>query len=366
MSRTARPTTPAVALALVAATGLGAAPPASAEPAAITSATLSWSQANLYDAAPARTFLGHTTRPGLWSQGRSNGTAVAADGATIIGPAGEALSEVGPGSARGASAIFTVQFPGATGTIDRAARTTTVQTSGSLTYAQYPALQPVPPAPITLSRLRVELGPTSGSVYADIAGPSGANTGADQPVFSLSTANAQVLDLPGGRTVISGLAPTIQRADIFGSAEQYPVGIAGPDRPSNTFGTFALTIDTGAAPPVTERVVERPVDRIVERVVTLERLAAAGPATQLRSVSLARTPFSATQSVEVDVAPAGVREVLGRGVVLGRRLWVVVPTGTPLAGRYRLRRTSSAKRLPRTATVTVRAARPTTTTPAAR
>lgn len=333
-----RPTRTALAAATLAAlpsTALAA-------PVPIEGGSLDWAQVNVYNAAPERTFLGHTTNPGLAQQGRSNGTALTSGGATTFAPDGTETDGARPESARGVGQAFTFRFPAAGGTFDRAAHTLDLTSTGTLTYAQYPAL-PTPPAPIAVGALRLTLTGTTGAIYAATSGPAGAGDTPGDPLFTLNAAQAQITPLAGGRYVISGLVPTLAKANIFGTAQQYAPGTSGPDRTPNTWGTFSVTVDTekAAAPTVVER--ERIVERLVERQV------------DRTSVLLARTlrtrPFSTGAPVEFSLRKAGEKAVLGEGVVIGRKLWVVVPAGTVLRGKYALDRTSAGKRLVRRATV---------------
>lgn len=330
-------TTAAAALAALPAT-------TSAAPVPVQGGSLDWTQVNVYNAAPERTFLGHTTNPGLAQQGRSNGTALTTGGATTVAPDGAAADGVRPASARGTGQGFTFRFPAASGTFDRAARTLDLTATGTLTYVQYPAL-PTPPAPIVVAGLRLTLSGTTGAVYAQTSGPAGAADYPGEPLFTLNAAQAQITPLGGGRYAIAGLVPTLAKANVFGTAQQYAPGTSGPDRVPNTWGGFSVVVDTESAPAPTVVERERIVERLIERQVDQTSV--------LLTRTLSRRPFATTAPVEVALRKAGTKPVLGAGVVVGRTLWVVVPKGTELSGKYTLDRTSAGKRLAKRATVTL-------------
>lgn len=217
---------------------------------------------------------------------------------------------------------------------------------------------PTPPAQIKLSGLLVELSGTSGAVYASVAGPAGAAEYPSEtttPLFTLSASNAQTTDLGNGRVVISNLVPTLQRANVFGTAGQYAPGTAGPDRTPNTFGTFSLTIDTKPATPApTPTVIEK--TTTVEKTTTLEKIVEVDRSVVLRKLRLRTAPFSRTAIVDVNLTARGKTDVIAQGFVAGQRLWVITPKGTSLRGQFTLRRTSGSKRLPKTKNVTITAA----------
>lgn len=332
-------------LALTATAALALLPTAaSGAPIAVQGGSLDWSQVNVYNAAPERTFLGHTTNPGLVQQGRSNGTALTTSGATTIAPDGAVVDGVRPDSARGAGQSFAFRFPAASGTFDRAARTLDLTTTGTLTYVQYPALA-TPPAPIALSGLRLTLAGTTGAVYAAVSGPSAAADYPGEPLFTLNAAQAQITALGGGRYLIGNLVPTLAKAGVFGTAQQYVPGTSGPDRTPNTWGGFSVVVDTERADAPAPTVIER--ERIVERIVDRQ----VGQASVVLTRTVSRRPFGTSAAVEFTLRKAGTKSVLGEGVAVGRRLWLVVPAGTALAGKYALDRTSAGKRLARSATV---------------
>jgi Htaa len=344
--------TRSIRLALVASASLttwpAAAATATAAPVSVLGGSVDWTQVNVYNAAPERTFLGHTTNPGSVLQGRSNGTALTSSGATTLAPDGASVDGVRPESQRGSGQGFTFRFPSASGTFDRAARTLDVTTTGTLTYAQYPALTPAPPAPIVLSGLRITLNGNTGAVYAAASGPAGAADYPGEALFTLNATQAQITPLGAGRYAVAGLVPTLAKAGIFGTAGQYAPGTSGPDRTPNTWGGFSLVVDT--EPAATPTVVER--DRIVERVV--ERTVASRQVVVKRS--LGRSPFKTPSVLEVSLRRSGSTAVLGEGYVRGTRLVVIVPEGTALEGKYVLRRLSGSKRLARSASVTFGAA----------
>ncbi len=344
----ARPSLLALAAAPVLALALAPAA-ATAAPVAVQGGSIDWSQTNVYNPAPERTYLGFATQPGLATQGRSNGTAATSEGATTIGPDGVAVDAVGPAAPRGVGQQFTFRFPASAGTFDRAARTLDITTTGALTYTLYPAL-PTPPAPTKLSALRLTLSGTTGAVTAVTSGASGGTDyPAGAPLFTLNAAQSQIVPLGAGRYVISGLVPTLATAGIFGTAQQFPVGTSGPDRTPNTYGGFSVVIDTeaAAAPATVERVVERVVDREVQKLVSVDRTSV------VLTASVPRRPFRTASVVQAEVRQPGTTAVLGQAIVAGKRLWIVAPQGTELRGKYLLTRTSGSKRLPRTATVTL-------------
>ncbi len=85
-------------------------------------------------------------------------------------------------------------------------------------------------------------------------------------------------------------------------------------------------------------------ERIVERQV--------GQASVVLARTVSRRPFATSAAVEFTLRQAGTKPVIGEGVAVGRRLWIVVPSGTTLTGKYVLDRTSTGRRLARSATVT--------------
>lgn len=316
-----------------------------AAPVTVQAGSLDWNQANVYNAAPERTFLGHTTNPGLVQQGRSNGTALTTGGATTIAPDGGAVDGVRPDSPRGTGQSFTFRFPAASGTFDRAARTLDLTATGTLTYVQYPALAS-PPAPIVVSGLRLTLSGTTGAVYAATSGPAGAADYPGDALFTLNAAQAQFTPLGGGRYLIGNLVPTLAKAGVFGTAQQYAPGTSGPDRTPNTWGGFSVVVDTERAEAPAPTVIER--ERIVERIVDRQ----VGQASVVLARTVSRRPFATSAAVEFTLRKAGTKPVIGEGVAVGRRLWIVVPSGTTLTGKYVLDRTSAGKRLAKSAAVT--------------
>lgn len=311
-------------------------PSASGAAAPVVGGSLAWNQANVYNALPERTFLGHTTNPGLPSQGKSNGTALATAGATTVDPVGALVGGVTPASGRGVDQAFTFRFPAASGTFDRESRTLDVTTTGTLTYAQYPELTPTPPPAIALSGLRITLSGATGAVYADVAGPSGVDPAG--PLFTLNATQAQILPLSGGRYLVANLVPTLAKVNVFGSAGQYAAGVAGPDRTPNTWGGFSLVVDTQAA------TAPAAVSREILKEVAVPQVFA--------RVTLARRPFGTSRTIQVAVRRAGSNVILGEGWITGRRLVVSLPKGTVLSGRLVLRRLGSTAR-PRSAGITL-------------
>lgn len=327
--------------------------PAQAAPVSIQSGSIDWAQANVYNAAPERTFLGHVTQPGVAQMGRSNGTATPSDGATVVDPEGAPVAAVGPESLRGPNAFFTFEFGSATGTFDPVARTGEVQTTGSLTYVSYPGLGPGAPAPLKISNPRIVLNGLTGAVYAGAEGVSnGRNNPAipydpATPLFTLDARHATVTRLDGGAFTIGGLVPTLAKAGVFGSASDYAPGTSGPDRTPNTWGAFALQLDTDAPAPVVPPTV---VEKIVEKPVTVEKVV--DQKATLVKATLAKQPFSKS-AVEVELRKSGSKELLGEGYVVGKKLRVWLPEGTKLAGKYKLTRTSGSKKLKKSSTVTI-------------
>ena len=86
---------------------------------------------------------------------------------------------------------------------------------------------------------------------------------------------------------------------------------------------------------------------VVEKTVTVDRTAVAVKA------SLTKRAFGTSSPLDVTIRKAGTRATLGVGYVAGTKLTVFLPKGTALTGKYVLTRTSGAKKLPKSATVTI-------------
>lgn len=213
---------------------------ATAAPVPVTAGSLDWTAINVYDTgAPDgtdRTWLGYTTAVG---PPFTNGNLAALEPAT--GPT------VTPNSARGATAAYTHRFPvAAGGTYDPATGDGRFEFAGTLRWTSVPH-----GFTITLSNPLVVVAGGRGQLFASGSGSSGsgesssAGAGYDRtrPVFDLAVAPGSTA---GTVMTMSGIAPAIATADMVWPGGNYPVG-AGPDRSPNTFGSFALTIDTAAA-----------------------------------------------------------------------------------------------------------------------
>lgn len=227
--------------ALVATLAAVAPSTALAAPAPVTAGSLDWTQVNVYDTgAPDntdRTWLGYTTSVG---PPFTNGSARVSAPAT--GPA------VTTSSPRGATSTFTHSFPVAAGGVyDAATGEGTLEFAGTLTYTS-----PAHGFTITISNPLVVLGGGRAQLFASGSGSSGsgqqssAGTPYDRsrPVFDLAVTPGTTA---GTVTTVTGVAPAIATADMVWPGGSYPAG-AGPDRTPNTFGSFALTVDTKEAP----------------------------------------------------------------------------------------------------------------------
>jgi hypothetical protein len=221
----------AVALALPAS--------AIAAPAPVTAGSLAWTQFNVYDTgAPDgadRTWLGYTTSIG---PPFTNGSA--RPGAPATGPT------VTTQSPRGTTAGYTTTFPVASGgAFDAASGEGTLEFAGTLTYTS-----PAHGFTITVSNPLVVIAGGKARLFASGSGSSGsgqsssAGTGYDRtkPVFDLAIPAGTTT---GTVTTFDAVAPAIATADMVWPGGSYPAG-SGPDRTPNTFGAFALTIDTKA------------------------------------------------------------------------------------------------------------------------
>lgn len=216
------------------------APGALAAPAPVTSGALQWTQYNVYDTgAPDgtdRTWLGYTTSIG---PPFTNGSARADAPAT--GPT------VTTQSPRGADRGYTHVFPvAAGGSYDAATGDGVLEFAGTLTYAS-----PAHGFTITVSNPLVVIAGGRAQLFASGAGSSGSGESSSaggaydrsRPVFDLAVPPGTTA---GTATTLTAVVPAIATADMVWPGGSYPVG-AGPDRTPNTFGSFALTIDTSAA-----------------------------------------------------------------------------------------------------------------------
>ncbi|WP_445150265.1 HtaA domain-containing protein [Baekduia sp. Peel2402] len=223
-------TTHRLAVALIA---VGAAAlPAAAQAGTVKSATLDWTQYNVYDtgqpAGTDRTWLGYVT---------STAPPSALGSATPIAPAtGDTVT---PASTRGTgtTAPYTTVFPATSGTYDATDGTGAIELDGGLDFQSS-----AHGFDITVEKPKLVLDGFSGKLYA--SGKSGGATPTydrSQPLFSLDLTNASVTLKADGSRVISGIVPSLASAGTF--LPSYAVG-AGPNRTPNTFGSFSLTVKT--------------------------------------------------------------------------------------------------------------------------
>ena len=227
------------ALFAVACAALALAPAgAIAAPQPVTGGHLRWTQANVYEtSAPAgtnRTWMGYVTSVG---PPFTNGTVSATAPAT-----GQTVT---PMSARGADRLYPFTVPvAAGGTYDPDTGEGRIELAGTVTFASS-----AHGFTITLSNPLVELSATSARLFA-----SGQSTPRDgdpkpydrsAPVFDLLLGGATSRPTATGRS-IDGAAPALATANLVWDEGSDPKG-AGPDRTPNTFGSFALDVQTGGA-----------------------------------------------------------------------------------------------------------------------
>jgi Htaa len=231
-------TTPRLALALAVLSA--AALPAAAQAGTVKSATLDWTQYNVYvsSANPVdKTWLGYVTGPLM---ANANGTA------TPVAPAtGDTVT---PASARGNTEDYTTSFPGTSGTYDATDGTGTIELDGGLAFHS----EPFPAGhgfDISVEKPKLVLDGLTGKLYAsgmrapDNAIPNDPTTyDRTQPVFTLDLSKADVKLRADGSRVISGIVPTLA-VNKYAFPSNYAAG-AGPDRTPNTFGSFSLTVKT--------------------------------------------------------------------------------------------------------------------------
>lgn len=347
-----------LATATAALVAVAAASPAVAAPIPVKDGTANWWQANVYQALPARTFLGHVTRPGQAMMGRSNGTVLASAGATATHPDGSTVDGARPeaDALMTPDRIYTFHYGVDGGSFDPIAKTADVTTKGTVSFTQYPAL-PTPPQVITVDNPRIVLsGDGTGAVYASgNTSTAGASFTADTPLFTLDASAATFRAVGGGSYVIGNLVPALAKVDVFGAAGQYPIG-AGPERNPNTWGGFALAVDTVAAdePVIIEKTVETVVEKIVEKPV-----AAAAAKLVVLDRAITKTAFRGAKgkAVRVQVRKRGQWTVLGEGFAQGRLLTLMLPEGTKLNGDYVLRRVGGSSKLPKSVVVTTQDAK---------
>lgn len=214
---------------------------ARAAPVPVTGGSLIWTQFNVYDSgSPAgtnRTWLGYTTSLG---PPFTNGT--------MSAEAGASGSSVNSGSRKGADAEYPVKFPAGTGgSFDPVTGTGEIEFTGTLKYASS-----AHGFTITVTNPKVILAPGGATLVASGTGSSGsgeqstAGTPYDRsrPVFTLDLAGA-TRSTAGAARKLTGIAPAVATADMVWPGGSYPVG-AGPDRKPNTFGVFALEVETGS------------------------------------------------------------------------------------------------------------------------
>ncbi|UUY04218.1 HtaA domain-containing protein [Svornostia abyssi] len=340
-------TTRRVAGAIAAMTAAAAVAPAVTQAAVdVTSASLTWSQTNVYDTSQPtgtfRTFLGYATNP-VGGPGASNGTATVSDGATLTGPAGWAAptapkTVIDGTSPRGIDKTYAVGYPGAAtpGTYDAATAKLSLAFTGAFTYRVHPSFFPPAGAPISIENPKVEISGTTGSLVA--SGQGGSTLGATSPysdtkVFDLDLRNAFVTDHVDGSTTIANIVPSIATTTVFSTS--YPVG-SGPNRDPATFGAFAIRV----AAPAEAAIVATPVQGPKGDTGPAGPQGPAGTAgasgvATTRIYSLAKAPFG---SRTVNVAVLGRKNrPLTVGTVKGKTLKVKAALAK---GTYKLQRTN--------------------------
>jgi len=227
-----------VAALLSGAAVLLAAAPAGAAGATVSSSTLSWTQYNVYEPVPVRTWLGYISRPGGFEA--ANGSA------TPIAPA--AGPTVNTSSPRGADKAFTWNFASTTGTYDTDTGVGEIDFDGGLEYRSVGH-----GITITIDDPTITLNGLSGSLVA-----SGTYTGGtqqapqvlpytDQPVFTLDLSKSAVILRPDGSREICGIVPTLAVTGLPFPGN-YIGGISGPDRTPNNFGSFSLRLKQNGQP----------------------------------------------------------------------------------------------------------------------
>jgi len=291
--RRARSARLALCATAVAAAAAGTAPTALAAPADVTGGSLEWSQANVYESGtPARTWLGYVTT-------LANGTATATAPATG--------TEVTPSSLKGATALYTFAYPANDGSYDRAARTGTVRTQGTVTFTSS-----LHRFTITVTDPVVTLNGATGTLAATgQGGASGQTPYTADPLFNLDLSGATVTEPSPGTQRIEGIVPSLAAAGTAFPAN-YAVG-SGPDRTPNTFGSFSLTVST----PIEGKIRTQRKRRVVVVSSDLSSLSARG--------------------TRVTLSTASNRKRIARGKITGQRLTLRLAKGRTLKpGGYRI------------------------------
>lgn len=208
----------------LAAGGVALAVAAPAPAADVSGGHLDWSSPDVYVSGGARTWLGYVTT-------LAGGTATPSNGAT-----GDTVT---PASPHGETSIATWAYNRLQGEYDPSAKTGNLSATGTVTFAstQYGFSISVQNPVVVLNGAQSTLsasgasGATSGTTYTT-----------QSPLFNLDLTKATFATSDAGVVTIAGIVPSLATA---GTAfpPNYQVG-AGPDRTPNTFGAFALTIDT--------------------------------------------------------------------------------------------------------------------------
>lgn len=279
------------------AAALAVAAPASA--ANVSGGHLDWSSPDVYVSGGARTWLGYVTT-------LANGTATPSNGAT-----GDTVT---PASPHGETSIATWAYNRLRGEYDSGTKTGNLSASGTVTFAstQYGFSISVENPVVVLNGAQSTL---------SASGASGATPGTtyttQSPLFNLDLTKATFTASDAGVVTVAGIVPSLATASTA-FPPNYQVG-AGPDRTPNTFGSFALTIDTA----VTGRLKSQSKGKVV---ITSSGLADLGSRT-------------------VRISTTASRKAIGTGkVASGKRVELQLTKGQHLKqGTYRLWVGSSAE-----------------------
>lgn len=205
---------------------------AGAASAPVDSSTLSWTQYNVYDAVPVRTWLGYISRPGGFEAANGSAAPIApADGPTV-----------NTSSPRGATQAFTWKFASTSGSYDPDTGQGEIDFDGGLEYrsANHGITITIDDPTITLNGLSGSLVAsglyTGGTQQAPVVTPY-----TDQPVFTLDLSKSSVILRPDGSREICGIVPTLAVTGLPFPGN-YIGGVSGPDRTPNNFGAFSLRL----------------------------------------------------------------------------------------------------------------------------
>ena len=214
-------------VAFAAMAGLALASTATASATSVGSGALTWSQTNVYastaewTAAPNtnRTWLGYLARTGTPAIAFPNGSVTPGNGAT-----GDIVTAASPKSP---TAAYSQTYGAGIGAYDAATKTGTVTFTGTVAHSG-----PNHGIDFTFANPTIFLRGATGTLAFN------GIPDAPAPLFNLDLSKAVYTDNDDGSHTISGIVPSIARADIFGGA--YPVG-SGPNRVPNIFGAFSVT-----------------------------------------------------------------------------------------------------------------------------